>query len=92
MIVRILEDGQYEVDQQAEKDLSELDATLGKALDAGDVAAFDASLAELVELVHATGKRLEADDLRPSDLAIPAAGSTLAEVKALLGSDTATKD
>ena len=77
MIVRVLEDGQYEVDAQAEKDINDLDATLGKALDTEDVAAFDAALAELVELVHATGKKLETNDLRPSDLAIPAAGSTL---------------
>ena len=92
MIVRVLEDGQYKVDAQAEKDINDLDATLGKALDTEDVAAFDAALAELVELVHATGKKLETNDLRPSDLAIPAAGSTLAEVKALLGSDSTTKD
>ena len=33
MIVRILEDGQYEVDEQAAEELAEIDGRLGAALD-----------------------------------------------------------
>ncbi len=92
MIVRILEDGQYEVADQAAADLSAIDARLAKALDAGDEAAFDSELAELIDAVHRSGTRLDPTELRPSDLAVPASGSTLAEVKALLSQDGVNKD
>lgn len=92
MIVRILEDGQYEVDEETAKELSAIDDKIAKALDANDEAAFAAALADLVARVHASGKQLEDGDLRPSDLAVPAPESTLAEVQRILGSETTTKD
>lgn len=87
MIVRILEDGQYEVGEQAAVALNEIDERLAKAIDAGDDAAFTAELKALIEAVHRSGTRLDASDLRPSDLAVPASGSTLDEVKDLLSQD-----
>ncbi|MGB9111404.1 MAG: hypothetical protein WCF24_01605 [Acidimicrobiales bacterium] len=92
MIVRILEDGQYEVADQATDGLNEIDQRLAKAIDAGDDAAFNAELDALIDAVHRSGTRLDATDLRPSDLAVPAAGSTLAEVKALLSQDGMNRD
>lgn len=88
MIVRILEDGQYKVDKSTAKKLDQLDAKLDKALDRNDEAAFDKALAALVKMVHASGKRLEPSVITPSDLALPAATSTLAEVRELLSSET----
>jgi hypothetical protein len=88
MIVRILEDGQYKVDKSTAKKLEKLDAKLGKALDRSDEAEFDKALAALVKTVHASGKRLEPSVITPSDLALPAATSTLAEVRVLLASET----
>jgi len=88
MIVRILEDGQYKVDKPTAKKLDALDAKLGKALDKADEAAFAKALAGLVKTVHASGKKLEPSVITPSDLAIPAATSTLAEVRELLNSET----
>jgi hypothetical protein len=41
-----------------------------------------------VKTVHASGKKLEPSVITPSDLAIPAATSTLAEVRDLLSSET----
>ncbi|HXZ82614.1 MAG TPA: hypothetical protein VED84_02555 [Acidimicrobiales bacterium] len=87
MIVRILEDGQYKVDKSTAKKLDNLDTKLGKALDKSDEAAFARALASLVKTVHASGKRLDPSVITPSDLAIPAATSTLAEVRELLASE-----
>ncbi|MGA8297685.1 MAG: hypothetical protein WB770_11640 [Acidimicrobiales bacterium] len=92
MIVRILEDGQYEVADKAAAGLSEIDGRLAKAIDAGDEAAFESELEALIDAVHRSGEQLESDDFRPSDLAVPAAGSTLKEVQALLSSDGTDKD
>jgi hypothetical protein len=87
MIVRILEDGQYKVDKSTAKKLDNLDTKLGKALDRSDEAAFEKVLAALVQTVRASGKRLAPSVITPSDLAIPAATSTLAEVRDLLTSE-----
>jgi hypothetical protein len=92
MIVRILEEGQFEIGGQAADGLHSLDEALAKAIDSGDEQAFDANLAALIDAVHRSGTRLDATDLRPSDLAVPAAGSTLSEVKALLSPDGMNKD
>jgi hypothetical protein len=91
MIVRVLEDGQYEVDEKTARELSKYDSQLSSALEKEDGRAFDEALAALIKRVHESGKKLD-DDLRPSDLAVPAAGSTLAEVKKLLSSESATED
>ncbi|MFZ0059802.1 MAG: hypothetical protein WAL35_07135 [Acidimicrobiales bacterium] len=88
MIVRILEDGQYKVDKPTAKKLNDLDAKLGKALDKSDEAAFVKALAALLKTVHNSGKRLDPSVITPSDLALPAAASTLAEVQELLSSET----
>lgn len=92
MIVRILEDGQYEVADQAAAGLNEIDGRLAKAIESGDNAAFAAELEALIAAVHKSGTRLDATDLRPSDLAVPAAGSTLAEVQELLSEDGMNRD
>jgi hypothetical protein len=92
MIVRILEDGQYEVGDQAADGLSEIDHRLAKAIDSDDEAAFAATLDALIDAVHRSGTRLGPADLRPSDLAVPAAGSTLSEVKELLSQDGMNRD
>lgn len=88
MIVRILEDGQYKVDKSTAKKLDELDTKLARALDKGDDAAFAKHLTNLVKTVHASGPRLGPSVITPSDLAIPAPSSTLAEVRDLLSSET----
>jgi hypothetical protein len=87
MIVRILEDGQYEVSDAAAAGLSEIDRRLAKAIDAGDEASFSTELQALIDAVHRSGTLLDATELRPSELAVPASGSTLAEVKELLSED-----
>jgi hypothetical protein len=87
MIVRILEDGQYELAAGVSPTLDELDRELGRAISAGDEVAFAAALAALVEEVHSSAQRLGADVIVPSDLTVPAAGSSLDEVRRLLAGD-----
>ena len=88
MIVRILGDGQFELDQAAFEELEDLDKGLDDALGGSDEPGFASGLEDALELVHAKGKRLEADVLKPSDLVLPGAGMTIDEVRALLSSET----
>jgi hypothetical protein len=81
VIVRIFSDGQYRVPDEAHDRLHELDQKTVAAVDAADEAAFKATYAELIELIHSSGERLADDDLTPSDLMLPPADISLEEAR-----------
>ena len=81
MIVRVFSDGQYRVPEDVHERLHELDNKTVSAVDAGDEAAFKATYAELIELIHDKGERLADDDLVPSDLMLPPADISLEEAR-----------
>ena len=85
MIIRIMGEGQRRVDQQAVDELNRLDATLEEAVEREDEAAFEAALQRLLDRARVLGTELPADAIEPSDLILPRAGATIAEVRDLLG-------
>jgi hypothetical protein len=87
MIVRILGEGQYDVSDQALDALNALDAAVEAAIEVGDEAAFATTLAALLDGVRSAGVPREAETLDESDLILPPADATIAEVKDLLGDD-----
>ncbi len=89
MIVRILEEGQYELPDSAMAALDKLDVDLSAAMVADDEAAFDAALNALLQAVRSTGTPLDAATIVPSELTLPHQGATLAELKDLLASEPA---
>jgi hypothetical protein len=84
MIVRILGEGQLELDDATTAELNELDAKVEKAVNAGDEAAFRAALTALLDRVRALGTPLAADALEPSDLILPYADAHLEDVREML--------
>jgi hypothetical protein len=84
VIVRILGEGQLDIPDGAHDVLNELDDKLQVACDADDVDAFDTALGELLAKVREVGKPLPDDHIVPSELILPSADASLAEVKALL--------
>lgn len=87
MIVRILGEGQYQLDDAAFEAVHSIDDRVQAAADADDAEAFAAALTELVDAIAATGEPLPADDLHPSDAIVPGHGTTLAEARELLSSE-----
>ena len=87
MIVRILGEGQYDLSDDAASSLNDLDATVESAIEAGDEAGFRAALRQLLDGVRTAGAPHEAESLAPSDLILPMADATLAEVKDMLSGD-----
>lgn len=87
MIVRILEEGQFDVPDGSLDELNELDEKLVTAVDAGDEASFTTSLGALLDRVRQLGSPVPDDYLGPSELFLPAAESTLDEVRHLLEGD-----
>ena len=67
--------------------LNPLDAAVEAAVEAGDEPAFARSLADLLDGVRSAGVPRDADALDESDLILPPADASIAEVKDLLGDD-----
>lgn len=84
MIIRILGEGQFRVDDAAVADLNAIDDTIEKAVSAGDQDALTKALTELHAQVVAQGKPVADDELEDSDLILPAADASLDEVRELL--------
>ncbi len=90
MIVRVLGEGQYEIDDANAEAVEHLDTALGDALRSGDEDTFSTTLAAVIDEVRSTGRRIEDTTIVPSDLALPHPGATLAEVEALLDGEPET--
>jgi hypothetical protein len=86
VIVRILGEGQYHVDDAEHDKLGPLDAELGDAVDKNDDARFQEALDAALTLVR-TGTPVPADTIEPSDLILPHEGASLDEVRKLLAED-----
>jgi hypothetical protein len=84
VIVRILGQGQFEVDDTATAELNQLDTDLETAVDENDQAAFTAALASLLAYVRAQGSPLPPDTLESSDLILPNEDSSMDEVRKML--------
>jgi PspA-Associated protein len=87
MIVRILGEGQLEVDDVATEELNVLDDALEKAVIAGSEQEFRPALTALLDRVRSLGTPLAADALSPSDLILPYAEASLDDVRAMLKED-----
>lgn len=83
MIVRIVGEGQYDVDAALVERLNRLDNQLAAAVDGEDAAQFDRVFHELLALVQSDGRRLADDELAPSDVVLPSSDATFSEVRAL---------
>ena len=84
MIVRILNEGQWQVGDHLVDELNSLDDAVEKAVQGGDQDALEVALATLLDKVRTEGEAVPDDNLQDSDLILPDAGSTLDEVKAML--------
>jgi hypothetical protein len=84
MIVRILGEGQFKVDDVATNELNALDAKLEAAVNAGDEKAFRSALGALVSRIRVLGTPLSADVLEPSALILPDAEATMDNVREML--------
>ncbi|MFI0819138.1 hypothetical protein ACH4TX_23835 [Streptomyces sp. NPDC021098] len=87
MIVRIMGEGQVQVDDSHLPRLNTLDDELLAAIESGDHDAFRRTLGALLDAVRSAGEPLPVDALEPSGLILPAPEATLEEVKAMLKDD-----
>ncbi|MET0695436.1 MAG: hypothetical protein ABWY56_15995 [Propionibacteriaceae bacterium] len=84
MIVRILNGGQWQVEDHLLDELNGLDDAVEKAVAAGDQAQLATALSSLLDKVRSHGTLVPDNELHDSNLILPASDSTLDEVRALL--------
>jgi PspAA-like protein len=87
VIVRLMGEGQYRVDESLQERLNELDDRAGAALEANDEIALDRALDEMFALVRREGEKLPDDDLSTSDTVIPPSDTTLEEARQLMSQE-----
>lgn len=90
MIVRILEDDQYQLDDAHAAEFDQRDRGLLAAVEADDHVAFHTLLADLLAFIRANGTHVPLEEIVPSDFVVPTDDMTLAEAKAVLESSDAT--
>jgi hypothetical protein len=84
VIVRLLGEGQFRVDDSLLARLNELDSGVEKAVADGDERALWTGLQALADAVRENGVQLADDDLSPSDAVIPPEDLSLEEARELL--------
>ena len=86
MIIRIMADNQYRVDDSFLPELDKLDDPVVAALDKGDAEAYASALKILVDFVREHGEVLPMEEVVPSNSILPAPDMTLDEVRTLMES------
>ncbi|MCX4551560.1 hypothetical protein OG204_09070 [Streptomyces sp. NBC_01387] len=87
MIVRIMGEGQMELADSHLTELNKLDDELLVEVQSGDEAGFRRTLHALLDKVRELGSPLPDDSLAPSELILPPAEATLADVREMLNDD-----
>ena len=83
MIVRVMGEGQFEIDDEVAKGLNELDEQAERALRSEDQEQLAELLERMAEAVRTNGARLPDEDLSPSEGIVPPPDLTLEEAKEL---------
>ena len=83
MIVRVMGEGQWRVDDALQERLNAIDDEVSTALEAGDEDGMRAKLRELAEVVRSEGEKLDDADLSPSEAIVPPDDLSLDEARQL---------
>ena len=84
MIVRILNEGQWQLSDDAVRGLNSFDDAVEQAVTADDQDQLTSALHRLLDRIRVSGTRVPDEELEDSDLILPAADSTVEEVRQLL--------
>ena len=84
MIVRIMGEGQYRVDDETARTLNDLDEQLGAAVESGEEQQVRSLLQQLAQAVRDGGEQLDDADLSTSEAIVPPEDLSLDELRDLL--------
>lgn len=84
MIVRIMEEDQYTIDDSHAKKFEQLDQALLSSVHGQGTVEFHKALTNLHHYIRQHGQKVPHTEIVPSDLVVPAVDMTLAEAKDLI--------
>ena len=87
MIVRLMTEGRFEVDDEVAKGLNDIDEQAGAALERGDEEQLAELLRRMAEAVRTNGIRVPDEDTSASDAIIPPDDLSLDEARRLFEED-----
>jgi hypothetical protein len=87
MIVRLMGEGQFRLDDDDVAALNELDAEATRAVEQGDEDGLKRLLGLMADAIRARGERLPDEDLSASDLIVPPPDLSLDEARELFSGD-----
>jgi len=79
MIVRIMGEGQYRLEEEAVDRVNALDNDAVAAVEADDEDAFHVAFESMLELIRTEGKHMGDEELEASDVIVPPADITFVE-------------
>jgi hypothetical protein len=83
MIVRLMGEGQFEIDDEVAKGLNSLDEQAAEALEGGDEEQLGRLLRRMAEAVRTNGTRVPDEELAASDAIVPPDDLSLEEAREL---------
>lgn len=92
MIVRIMGEGQFELDEGEAQALNDLDEALDAAVGDGLEGEFAGHLAAMQAFVRDYGRRVADDEIVASDCIVPPSDISLDELRELLGDEGLVPD
>jgi hypothetical protein len=82
MIVRIMGEGQYRLDEDCIKRVNVLDNAGVKAVESDDEDAFHAAFEEMLDIIRKEGEHLGDEEIETSDVIVPPGDTSFAEAAA----------
>jgi hypothetical protein len=82
VIVRIMGEGQYRLDDDVRERVNKLDNEVVAAVDGDDEDAFHAAFEEMLDVIRKEGEHLGDEEIETSDVIVPPADTSMAEATA----------
>lgn len=92
MIVRLMGEGQYEIDKKHVDEINKIDNDLVKIVNQGDEKTFKVEFKKLTDTVRKYGKPLSNDILKPSEVIIPPSDISIEDAKKIFKGEGLIKD
>jgi hypothetical protein len=92
MIVRLMGEGQYEIDKKHVDEINKIDNDLVKIVNKGDEKTFKVEFKKLNDTVRKYGKPLSNDILKPSEVIIPPSDISIEDAKKIFKGEGLIKD
>ena len=87
MIVRLMGEGQYELEKKHVDEVNKIDNNIVKIVNTGNENDFRTEFKKLSDYVRKNGKKLSDDIIKPSGIIIPPSDLTLDEAKKIFAGD-----